>query len=356
MSQLSTVASECRSFSLTQGSWSSYDTAMHNAARAEQATGCHIRPPFSPQMISTFALFMLSERKVQPQTVSNNISGLAKWSALAGYPVPNLKDDYTAAILGGMNNKRKALLDAGILPRRSRRAITLSHLQFFGAWLLSSRFSPFNRQLLWTLATVSFFGSFRIGELISKSSTSFDAAFTLLVKDIVFSSFTDKQSGNKVKTASFLIKSPKILRVSRGDRVVLYSLTKDDGSPHPLCPLAALSKFVNMLSNKNMLELDCPFFRLESGNCLSHTRFNSILRDAFAPFTSPTESFSAHSFRKGVSSHMEEWGFSEDEIKVSSFARSSFSPSLPFVFPRAKVVGVPNVGNYTAIFQLTDAG
>ncbi len=48
-----------------------------------------------------------------------------------------------------------------------------------------------------------------------------------------------------------LIKSPKILRVSRGDRVTLYSLTKDDGSPHPLCPLAALSKYVNMLANRN---------------------------------------------------------------------------------------------------------
>ncbi len=209
------LASECLSFSLTQGSWSSYDTAIRNAARAEQATGFSIRPPFTPEMISTFSLFMLAERKVQPLTVANNICGLAKWSAMSGHPTANLKDDYTATLLRGMLNKRKALLDAGLLHKKSRRAITLSHLQFFGSWLLSSSFSLFDRQLLWTLATVSFFGSFRIGELIGKTATSYDSAFTLLVKDVGFSSFTDAGSRSKVKTASFLIKSPKILRVSR---------------------------------------------------------------------------------------------------------------------------------------------
>ena len=66
---------------------------------------------------------------------------------------------------------------------------------------------------------------------------------------------------------------------------------------------------------KGMLDWDLPLFRLRTGNCLRKVIVNQLLKNVFEPLLLPGEYVLGHSFRAGLVSHLEGWGFSEQEIK-----------------------------------------
>jgi hypothetical protein len=49
----------------------------------------------------------------------------------------------------------------------------------------ASHWPEFNKLAVWCVAVCAFFGSFRIGELLSKKKNTFDATSTLLTKDCI---------------------------------------------------------------------------------------------------------------------------------------------------------------------------
>ena len=313
-SRLQDTVKECWRLSMTEGAWNSYDVPVRHALRIAKKAGITIKPPFTDESLSVFVSYMLTEQKVTPATIENYLSALLKWSIADGHPVPTLRTEYIKAILAGAVNKRDAMLNAGLITKVKRRAITLALLEYFGSWVSRSTFSELDKQLLWTLATVAFFGAFRIGELLSKTATTFDDSVTLLLKNVTPGTVTTKD-GKVVRKYSFLVKSPKVKRSSDGDVVSVYQLTTPSGQPHPLCPVAALDRYVGLLENKGILTWNEPMFKLDSGNAMTKVRFNKILKEAFLPFCTPESSFSCHSFRAGATSHMEDWGFTAEEIR-----------------------------------------
>ena len=313
--RMKTLTEECIRLSVTSDVWVNYNTAIRHAERVEKATNIKIEPPFSQEMLIAYVSFLLAEREVKAATVDKALSGLLKWESLCGFPTTTLRTNYVKAILTGFNNRNKALERAGIIKRKKRRAITLQLLRYFGDWLnRTNTLSDFNKQVFWTIATTAFFGSFRIGELLSKRAKGFDDTCTLLTRDVAFK--TEKtEKREEITSARIRVKSPKIERISSGDFVTLYEIKSEEGIIHELCPIASLCKYIEMANKRGTLVSSQPFFRLESGLCVSKDRLNKVLKQAFSELSDPWNSFSCHSFRMGVSSHMQNWQFSEEEIQ-----------------------------------------
>ena len=148
--------------------------------------------------------------------------------------------------------------------------------------------SPFDKQLFITVATVAFYGLFRLGELLSKTATSFDPSSTLTIADLKYI-----KAGSKPEVARDMfmvkVKSPKVDRVGGSDNIPLFSF-EHDPDKFQYDPVTELKKYLKMLSNHGiskktgktgMLEGDVPVFRLSSGNCLTKTRMNKVLKEIF---------------------------------------------------------------------------
>lgn len=147
-----------------------------------------------------------------------------------------------------------------------------------------------------------------LGELVSRQAKSFDSEFTLLCSDVNIHKvpFPD---GSSVGCFRFKIKSPKVDRVGNGDEVEVFQIESG------LDPFSALSRYKELLVRNGWFIPDKPFFRRNNGFCLTRDHLNSFLREKFAPLLSPGDIISSHSFRSGVSSQMQSWGFSSDDIK-----------------------------------------
>ena len=156
----------------------------------------------------------------------------------------------------------------------------------------------------------SFFGAFRLGELLAKAATFYDSQHTLLAKDVTFHNLTVGDNNPK-RLARIHIKSPKVDRIGNGDDVEVFSINKK-----VFCPLAALDKYIHASKGEDNFDPDLPMFRKESGANYTKNDFNKDLRDMFKnDMNYEKEGIWAHSFRAGVSSHMDRWGFNADEVK-----------------------------------------
>ena len=224
-----------------------------------------------------------------------------------GIHIPSLKSPIVKLAIKGVSRKQDLMKEFKGKPRR--RAITLPILEFLSNQIaLDCHLSLFDKQLYHTIAVTAFHGSFRLGELVSRYATSFDSQFTLLCED-VSSSKIPFPDGSLVGCFSFKIKSPNVDRVGRGDLVEVFEVDSR------LDPVSALSHYKDLLLQRGWLVPDKPFFRKDNGSCLTKDHVNRFLRDKFSSLLSPDEVLSCHSFRAGVSSHMQAWGFSEEQIK-----------------------------------------
>ena len=151
-----------------------------------------------------------------------------------------------------------------------------------------------------------------LGELVSRQAKSFDSEFTLLCSDVNLHTvpFPD---GSSVGCFRFKIKSPKVDRVGNGDEIEVFQVESG------LDPFSALARYKELLVKNGWFIPGKPFFRRSNGFCLTRDQLNCFLREKFAPLLSPDDIISSHSFRAGVSSHMQSWGFSSDDIKGKGF-------------------------------------
>ena len=314
---------ESLALSKTKQTQAGHQTAINAAKEASLALGESIQPPFTQSKLAFFVAYLQKTRDVQASTIRGYLDGLAFWQSVEGYPKMEMISPLLKLMLSGHKHKLKAKADAGEHPKtKQRRAITFQLLAYFRERVLSNpKMTPFDKQLFITVATVAFYGSFRLGELLSKSATSFDPSSTLTMADLQYI-----KAGSKPEVTQDMfmvkIKSPKVNRVGGSDNIPLFSF-EHNPEKFQYDPVTELKKYLKMLANhginkksgrKGMLEGNVPVFRLSSGNCLMKARMNKVLREIFEPLLLPGEYILGHSFRAGLVSHMRGWGFTEQEI------------------------------------------
>ena len=224
--------------------------------------------------------FCLNTEKLKSSTVESYLSAISFVHKLNNWKNPCFSFVIKSMLTGAENLNFYSEISGA-----SRKVMTLPVLKILGHQLALSDWSDDSKQVFWTAATVAFFGSFRMGEILCKNDVNFHPKETLLWKDV------------KLKDDSVLIKIkiPKN-RKSDGEYVDLFEYKN-----RSCCPVSAMKRLDLLKGRGNKIEK--PVFQFSSGILLTQSVFNSSLKTLLAPVIGPSAlEFSGHSFRAAIPS------------------------------------------------------
>jgi hypothetical protein len=116
--------------------------------------------------------------------------------------------------------------------------------------------------------------------------------------------------GERIKSISVHVKSPKVDRIGAGDEIQVFELGNF------MCPVAAFEKYRQ--ESKVKEEPKVPVFRLESGQCMTGAKVNEWMAVLIGDIEKlvPGGVITSHSFRSGVPSEMAREGRDEEAIQA----------------------------------------
>ena len=195
----------------------SYSTAIRMLHRCQADLGRIMTMPLTDQDILCFVAYMQT-RKVAEKTISGYLAGLRLATISLGYPCVTLLSPTVKQILKGIKNSRA---DPRIsAQKKTRRAVTVPHLELLGH---SIGLSHYMKSLVWAVSLSSFWGAFRVGELLN-STTEVELKSSCLLSDLEIDS----------KTFKIWVRSPKVASPN-GDVVEVYRVPSS-----ALDPVAAM--------------------------------------------------------------------------------------------------------------------
>ena len=281
---------------------SCYNTSLNHLEKAEALLGRRFCNPPLESEIAYFVSYLI-QRGLSKPTINSYMSGLRFVMMSRGSHSPTPPSSLTSQLLSGMVNiKKDAIKEA---TKCQRRPVTLNMIILLRhAIATHPTWSPYEKSLRWSVVLLGYWGSFRMGELISKEKFKYHESTALLPTDIQF----------KKDCVAVWVRSPKVW-TEGGDVVEVWSVTENPG----LDPVAALSCFMELRDSTHGEALLAPLFLHEDGSLYHNTELNKDLRtllDQFPSLSSSTrECWSAHSFRAGLATLLSSLGFSEEQIK-----------------------------------------
>lgn len=294
---------ELGNFGLSQKTWGSYKTSERMWFLCQKETKQKLALPWGPRETVIFIDWLVNDREVGAATIGTYLSGVRKLHILNGFDEPNLRNNFINDIIKGKLNKERILKRTTV--NKGRLPVTLTLLKLIKELIRKSDLPLGRKLLLWCVCTLSFFGGFRIHEILSRNESFYDPDFTLMVGDIRITEFTGTSSTMKVLEVT--VKSPKESRVGKDVIVDVFE------APGSLCPLKAFSRWAHKSSTYN---LPGPLFRDDDGTPLTGRKFNTHLRSLLCKvFDYKKEKITSHSFRGGLASLLAASGVSIAELK-----------------------------------------
>ena len=240
------------------------------------------------------------------------------WHITKGFIPPNLRPEVVKMMLSGKGHE-DALVDRD---EDDKVPVYLEHLRLLKTLLArDTTMLAGEKAATWATATLAFWGSFRLSELLSSHARSIDHKVDLLRRDIrIDSRVVDRKTRNIMIVS---LKSPKEAKNNKeAIKIEVFAMP----SALDLCPVQAFKKYEKIYGK---LQKNNAAFRLaESGDCLRKERFNNTLKKYFKKY-SDYGKLTGHSFRSGLSSLLGEAGFSDEEIQA--LGRWSSSAFLNYV-------------------------
>jgi len=180
---------------------------------------------------------------------------------LKGFTNIDLQDDIVNMMLRGADH---LILAAQTQPHNNRRAMTMPLLRHFGHRLSTSDWHPITAQCFWTAGLLAFFGTIRMGEILSPAETFADPTSTLTWGDIF----------HRIEDDSFLIhlKIPKTAP-KQGEFVDIFKFRK-----FGCCPVAAIKNLKKKQLEMGRGNRNDPVFILPDGKLMTTNIFNSGLK------------------------------------------------------------------------------
>ena len=292
------IIGEAIAASVSADTKSNYNTALNMLAACQSSLNRRMSVPLLDQDVLCFVSFM-ANRGVQESTISAYLSGIRFALLSAGHECDNLRSPVVKQVLKGIHNLRRDPRVKAM--KKTRRAMTTSHLKLLGHALATSKLSEYTRSAIWAVALLAFWGALRIGEVLCPLAGAFDEQSSLLVSDVRISQ----------KVTKLWIRSPKKCTPS-GDIIEVFPVP--DSS---LDPIKAVLNFYEMRKHIHGDEAGVPFFIEEDGKCFTKKKFNKLLRTLLDPFIlGDRDKLCGHSFRSGLATLMEAAGMSEEDIKA----------------------------------------
>jgi len=152
----------------------------------------------------------------------------------------------------------------------------------------SRKWKKLSKSVTWSCCCLSYFGSFRMGELLSKSKKGFDQLSDLTCNDL-----KERPDGFTVT-----VKSPKSGRKIELVEVFEFSKKK-------LCPVRSLRKLRSLQKKEGVFDPFLPVFRLGSGSCLTQRRLNKFIGRLGRKSAFGKTKWTGKRFRAGLPSNME---------------------------------------------------
>ena len=288
--------------SLSSGTWANYSAINKHLKNCQDFTGKRLSFPMTHRSVLTLLGYLMDQTTLKSSSINGLLSALRTVHITKGHYLHVLRPDIVSSILKGRANR-----DACLARRKVERLpMTVEILKMLRLILdLEKKMSMAYKSLVWAVSLMSFWGSFRVGEVLSKTARTIDPEKDLLKRDVIL---TSKKVGGKSR--EFLQVSLKSPKEAHGNGVPI--VVEVFGTGDSLCPIKAFKEYTDLVG---IVKLNSAAFRLPvSGEAYRHQRFNNDLRSLLAPYIKYGK-ISGHSFRAGLASLMAKKGFSQDEIK-----------------------------------------
>ena len=279
-----------------------HTTLASHVSHLEQELGRAIPFPLSPTDYNLLLTFLVS-KKLNSNTVKSYMSGTKRMAMARGVQSPAPQPELSKTILKGYENLQrnpvKSVLSA------NHRPVSIHFLRLLGhACNKFWKGDDFDKLSFWVVCVLAFWGSFRIGELLGQSTSSFSPSSDLLGSDVLHMSRT---------SFALWIRDPKVSK-QFGDVVEIWS------TPHlpDIDPFNAFSTFYNIRQEKGF-STSSPLFMRARGDIFTAPQFNACLQALISHYSTElqlsTNRWTGHSFRSGLPTLLQSLGFSEDQIK-----------------------------------------
>ena len=263
--------------SRTSSTWDSYLTAWRSFEHFCTVRQVPFNLPCDVETLTDFLAYLRYEKKVEATTALSYLSALRTLHTLNRYDDSAFDDGLVDVFKEGIVNDSLVVNSTTI----SRYVVTWEVLQLLGHQLHHTmNFNKYDLQVIWLACLLGYFGSMRMGELLSYSVKKFDP-----IRGI---------NWNKIKLIEGVLIIVARLPKSSEDKLgkvvnfLPYSTNKS------LCPVYNAIKLVKM--NPHAGKGD-PVFRLSNGKLLTMQKMNQILKQCLKPIL-PDATYTCHSFRK----------------------------------------------------------
>ena len=208
------------SCSITVNTQAGYATGARAYIDAEKALGRPFSfPPTEQEMV--FLVSFLINKGLEPATIKSYLSGIRFYLLSMGATNPPVLPPLAGQLLSGYE---KSKFNPTLLAtKKTRRPITVEMLKLLEhAIATQTRWSDYEKSLRWSVVLVAWWGSFRIGELLSANTRTFNPANALLLSDVTI----------HFESISLWLRNPKVNRESLGDIVEIWQIpSKPDLDP-----------------------------------------------------------------------------------------------------------------------------
>ena len=277
-----------------KNTWKRLNAAKNCLRKFAENTNTHIAWPLDSNTALHFTNWALTNQKLSHSTVRAYLHDISLLHKLKNVDNSSCSSFLIQTTLKGARN-----LEMYEAPEKGKSTITISLLKKIGSEIYKCNMSKTDKQVYWTCCVVAFWGSFRIGELLSKSEVNTDIE-TLKWNDIILDD----------KHAAIMIKRPKANK-GQPDIVDLFEV-----KGLKCCPIKALNK-MRELALKN--GKDSPF-KFEDGTNLTQRLFTEKIKEWALPHTSKefVEKLTGHCFRSAIQTILAARPdiASDDDIKI----------------------------------------
>ena len=250
--------------------------------------------PLAEHTLCCFAAH-LADEGLSPQTAKTYLSAVRNLQLSLGLPDPRDKPLPTLKrVLAGISRAR---LSRGQPPQQIRLPITITILARIHQSLMSS--SHPDRILVWAIASLAFFGFFRLGELLLEKASSYNQATHLSWGDVALD---DRSRPSAVKVH---LRQSKCDQFGRGVDIVVGR------TDTACCPVAAVVNYIS-------LRQGCPgpFFLFRDGTPATKNWFVQQIRATLVHLGLPQDQYAGHSFRIGAATTAALVGIEDSTIQA----------------------------------------
>ncbi len=266
--------------SKSSSAWSRQNSAVKNFSLFSLSNGLPLKWPIPSHTLRGYVSWALNVKRLSPATVRMYVSDLKNFQKQKDFSVTEFDDFFVNSMIKGAEN----LALYNNIVKRARLAMSYPLLKILGHEIANSDWTAQSKRVFWCACCVAFYGSFRMGELLSSEESNF--CTETLTWDCV--RFVSSDS------AVIQLKFPKSSKANAGQFVDIFKI--GDSST---CPFSCLRS----LHDANPLAVlqNLPVFSFSATSFLSSKVFNKTFRNLLRPHLgSKVCNISGHSFRAAI--------------------------------------------------------